>query len=66
MDPTEFESRYKEQVREILNRLQSAMAVSSQLESSMAEIGESVQQLSQDVEQFLSEQQDASRRGEPS
>lgn len=65
MDPTEFESRYKEQVREILNRLQSAMAVSSQLESSMAEIGESVQQLSQDVEQFLLEQQDGSQ-GEPS
>lgn len=63
MDPREFEARYKEQVREILNRLQSAMVVSSQLEASIAEIGESVQQLSQDVERFLSEQQGSSSGG---
>jgi hypothetical protein len=56
MDPHEFEARYKEQVREILNRLQSAMLISSQLESSIAEIGEAVQGLSRDVEQFLIEQ----------
>jgi hypothetical protein len=56
MDPHEFEARYKEQVREILNRLQSAMLVSSQLEASIAEIGEAVQGLSRDVEQFLIEQ----------
>jgi hypothetical protein len=56
MDPNEFEARYKEQVREILNRLQSAMLVSSQLEASIAEIGEAVQGLSRDVEQFLIEQ----------
>jgi hypothetical protein len=61
MDPIEFETRYKEQVREILNRLQSAMVMSSQLESSIADIGEALQGLSREVEQFLAEQ-----RSEPS
>jgi hypothetical protein len=56
MNPAEFEARYQEQVRDILNRLQSAMAVSSQLEASMAEIGESLQHLSREVEQFLASQ----------
>ncbi|WP_198806436.1 hypothetical protein [Leptolyngbya sp. BL0902] len=53
MTPAEFEARYQEQVRDILTRLQSAMATSSQLEASMVEIGESVQRLSREVEQFL-------------
>ncbi len=61
MNPTEFEARYQEQVRDILNRLQSAMAVSSQLEASIAEIGDSLQQLSREVEQFLASQ----RRSQP-
>lgn len=56
MTSAEFEARYQEQVRDILNRLQSAMAASAQLESSIAEIGESVQRLSRDVEQFLAAQ----------
>jgi len=56
-----FEARYREQVRDILDRLQQAGLVSSQLEAAIARIGESVQHLSQDVEQFLAEQ-----RGRPS
>ena len=56
MDPVEFETRYKEDVREILNRLQSAMVASSQLEGSIAEIGDLLQRLSRDVEQFLATQ----------
>ncbi|ASC72559.1 hypothetical protein XM38_035170 [Halomicronema hongdechloris C2206] len=52
----QFEARYREQVREILDRLQQAGLVSSQLEATMANIGQSVQQLSQEVEQFLAEQ----------
>lgn len=59
MDPVEFETQYKEDVREILNRLQSAMAASSQLESSIAEIGDLLQRLSRDVEQFLAAQRQA-------
>jgi|GEM_PF-1065703 hypothetical protein len=57
MNLHEFEARYQEQVREILNRLQSAVLVSSQLELALTEIGEAVQGLSQDVERFLAEQQ---------
>jgi hypothetical protein len=57
MNLHEFEARYQEQVREILNRLQSAVLVSSQLELALSEIGEAVQGLSQDVEQFLAEHQ---------
>ncbi len=60
MDPQEFEARYREQVRDILNRLQSAMAASSQLERTIADIGEAVQLLSQDVERFLTEQRSGS------
>lgn len=64
MDSQEFELRYREQVRDILNRLQSAMAVSSQLESRIADIGEAVQSLSRDVERFLADQQ-SGPSGEP-
>ncbi len=60
MDPQEFEVRYREQVKDILNRLQSAMAASSQLERTIADIGEAVQLLSQDVERFLAEQRSGS------
>lgn len=56
MNPVEFEIQHKEDVREILNRLQSAMVASSQLEGSLAEIGDLLQRLSRDVEQFLASQ----------
>lgn len=59
----EFEMRHREQIREILNRLQSAMAASSQLEHTMGDIGEAVQVLSRDVERFLAEQQSGSGDG---
>jgi hypothetical protein len=35
-----FEVYYREEVRQILDKLQSAMLVSSQLEAALAEIGE--------------------------
>jgi hypothetical protein len=56
MNLDEFEVRYREQIKEILNRLQSAVAVSSQLELIVADVGDAVQGLSRDVEQFLVEQ----------
>ncbi|MEY3299064.1 MAG: hypothetical protein RLZZ597_2324 [Cyanobacteriota bacterium] len=56
MNPTEFETQYKEDVREILNRLQSAMADSSRIEGSLAEIGDLLQRLSRNVEKFLATQ----------
>ncbi|MBD0268424.1 hypothetical protein [Pseudanabaena sp. FACHB-2040] len=57
MERREFEDRYREQVRVILNQLQSAMMVSSRLEVSLADIGHSVQALTRDVEKFLSEEE---------
>ncbi|MFQ4140029.1 hypothetical protein PGN35_027325 [Nodosilinea sp. PGN35] len=57
MTPQEFEMLYREQIRDILNRLQSAVAASSQLEHTITDIGEAVQVLSRDVERFLAEQQ---------
>ncbi|MBE9109552.1 hypothetical protein IQ273_09000 [Nodosilinea sp. LEGE 07298] len=66
MDPQEFEARYREQIKNILNRLQSAMVVSSQLEHTIADIGEAVQILSRDVEQFLAEQRPDSSGGRSS
>jgi predicted metal-binding protein len=55
MDPKKFEVYYREEVRQILDKLQSAMLVSSQLEAALAEIGEAVQVLSRNVEQYLVE-----------
>ncbi|MGF1517870.1 MAG: hypothetical protein ACFCVB_08710 [Nodosilinea sp.] len=60
MDVEEFEVRYREQIKDILNRLQSAMAVSSQLEHTIVDVGDAVQSLSRDVEQFLVEQRSGS------
>lgn len=56
MDPKEFEVYYREEVRQILDRLQSAMLVSSQLEVALAEIGDAVQILSRNVEQYLAQE----------
>jgi hypothetical protein len=63
MTPQEFETRYREQIRDILNQLQSAMATSSQLESAITDIGAAVQLLSRDVERYLAEQQSRSEGG---
>ncbi|MEA5450634.1 hypothetical protein VB780_18795 [Leptolyngbya sp. CCNP1308] len=63
MTTQEFETRYREQIRDILNRLQSAIATSSQLEHTIVDIGEAVQVLSRDVESFLAEQRSGSEDG---
>jgi hypothetical protein len=56
MDPQEFELRYREQVSDILNRLQTAVGISAQLETTIADIGKAVQSMSREVEQFLAQQ----------
>lgn len=56
MNSQEFETYYREQVRDLLNRLQTAMAASAQVEAALSEIGQSIQGLSRDVERFLSDQ----------
>jgi hypothetical protein len=56
----EFESQYQESVSKILNELQSMAIISNRLESTIVEVGISVQSLNQMVETFLKEQQNAS------
>jgi hypothetical protein len=53
----EFESQYQESVSKILNELQSMAIISNRLESTIVEVGASVQSLNQMVETFLKEQQ---------
>jgi methionine aminopeptidase len=53
----EFESQYQESVSKILNELQSMAIVSNRLESNIVEVGVSVQNLNQMVEDFLRQQQ---------
>lgn len=55
MDVKEFESQYREQVRDILNRLQAVVLVAQDLETAIVNIGDSIQSLSHDVESFLAE-----------
>jgi hypothetical protein len=52
----EFESQYQESVSKILNELQSMAIISNRLESTIVEVGASVQSLNQMVETFLKEQ----------
>ncbi|MGB3297125.1 MAG: hypothetical protein WBA76_02565 [Phormidesmis sp.] len=57
MNIQEFESQYQESVSKILNELQSMAIISNRLESTIVEVGTSVQNLNQMVEDFLKEHQ---------
>ena len=52
----EFEHQYQESVGKILNELQSMAIISNRLESTIVEVGTSVQNLNKMVEEFLKEQ----------
>ena len=65
MDAKEFEGYYREEVRQILDRLQSAMLVSSQLGAALAEIGDAVQNLSLNVEDYLAQKDSGPGRPRP-
>ncbi|MFE4107335.1 hypothetical protein [Almyronema epifaneia] len=56
MNIQDFEVRYREEIGEILNQLQTVVLLSSQIEARITRIGESIQQLSQTVESFIGEQ----------
>lgn len=56
MNTEEFESQYQESVSKILNELQSMAIISNRLESTIVEVGVSVQNLNQMVEDFLKTQ----------
>ena len=59
MNIQEFESQYQESISKILNELQSMAIVSSSLESSIVEVGKSVQNLNKMVEDYMKAQTDA-------
>ncbi|MEM8505257.1 MAG: hypothetical protein AAF716_19135 [Cyanobacteria bacterium P01_D01_bin.1] len=59
MNTQEFENQYKESVSKILNDLQSMAIISSQLESMVVDVGNSVQHLNSIVEEFIRSQDES-------
>ncbi|HEY9641306.1 MAG TPA: hypothetical protein V6C57_12535 [Coleofasciculaceae cyanobacterium] len=56
MDVETFESRTRDMIEEALNRLQTAALLAAQLETEIAQTGQTVQNLSHLIETFLEEQ----------
>ena len=57
MNLQDFESRYRNQMSETLNELQAATLLLAQLQLKINQIGSSVQSLSQNVEEFITQQE---------
>lgn len=55
MTTNQFESQYREAMAETLDELQTAMLMLAQLQRKISEIGNSVQNLSESVEDFISQ-----------
>jgi uncharacterized protein YoxC len=56
MSLQEFESQYRDAMTETLNELQTAVLLLAQVQRKISEIGSSVQNLSQSVEEFIDNQ----------
>ena len=56
MNLQEFETRYRNEIEESLNQLQTAVLLVAQLQIKIINAGENVQNLSHSLEEFLSEQ----------
>ncbi|MEM1392504.1 MAG: hypothetical protein AAF316_10585 [Cyanobacteria bacterium P01_A01_bin.80] len=56
MNSQDFESQYRDAMNETLNELQSAILLLAQAQRKISIIGSSVQNLSQSVEEYLSNQ----------
>ncbi|MFN6566159.1 hypothetical protein A6770_11125 [Nostoc minutum NIES-26] len=56
MNLQEFESSYREAMAEALNELQTAVLMLAQVQRKIYEIGNSVQHLSENVEEFINTQ----------
>lgn len=56
MNLQEFESQYRDAMDETLNELQTAALLLAQLQRKISLIGNSVQSLSQSVEEYISNQ----------
>lgn len=56
MNLEEFETQYRSTIEESLNQLQTAVLLVANLESKIATVGQDLQNLSQIVEEFITEQ----------
>lgn len=56
MNVQEFESQYRDAMDVTLNELQTAVLLLAQLQRKISQIGNSVQSLSQSVEEYISNQ----------
>ena len=56
MNLQEFETRYRNEIEESLNQLQTAVLLVAQLQVKIINAGENVQNLSHSLEEFISEQ----------
>lgn len=56
MNLQEFESQYRDAMDETLNQLQTLTLLVVRIQDKIAELGSSVQNISQSVEEFITEQ----------
>ncbi|BAY76115.1 hypothetical protein NIES25_25640 [Nostoc linckia NIES-25] len=56
MNLQDFEAQYREAIAETLNELQAAVLLLAEVQNKISSIGNSVQNLSQRVEEFIAEQ----------
>ncbi len=56
MNLEEFETQYRRTIEESLNQLQTAVLLVAHLEARIATVGQDLQNLSQIVEEFITEQ----------
>ena len=56
MNMQDFESQYRDAMAETLNELQTAMLMLAQVQRKISEIGSTVQNLSHNVEDFITTQ----------
>jgi len=56
MNVQDFEAQYREAIAETLNELQAAVLLLAEVQNKISSIGNSVQNLSQRVEEFIAEQ----------
>ncbi|MDZ8024690.1 MAG: hypothetical protein RMY36_022665 [Nostoc sp. SerVER01] len=56
MNLQEFEAQYRETIAETLNELQAAVLLLAEVQNKISKVGNSVQNLSQRVEEFIAEQ----------
>ncbi|NDJ26113.1 hypothetical protein GS682_31975 [Nostoc sp. B(2019)] len=57
MNLQDFESQYREAMSEMLNELQTTALLLAQLQLKISQIGSSVQNMSETVENFIAEKQ---------